>query len=203
MNTLASAICLHSEGFCLLPLLPGGKRPARRWKRLQTERPTADELVEWFARNDYEIGIVTGAISGITVIDCDSLDAAQACRLAGIDSPLTQRTRRGIHLVYRHAGERNTVRVGGVPGVDRRGEGGYVRAYPDAATWTRAAVDAAPLVPEAARDGGRQPERRGKGKSESSGECYIWDDAREAWRYDFDGHSLWFARETMELVGSE
>ena len=160
MNTLASAIRLHAEGFCLLPLLPSGKRPARRWKRLQTERPTADELVEWFARDDYEIGIVTGAISGITVIDCDSLDCGPRPR-------------------------------------------GYVRAYPDAAAWTRAAVEAAPLVPEAAREGGRQPEGRERGKSESVGECYIWDEAREAWRWDFEGHSLWFARETMEFVGSE
>ena len=203
MTTLAFALRLHAEGFCLLPLLPGGKRPARRWKRLQTQRPTADELVEWFADNDYEIGIVTGASSGITVIDCDSIDAAQACRLAGIDSPLMQRTRRGIHIVYRHAGERNTVRVGGMAGVDRRGEGGYVRAYPDAATWTRAAVEAAPLVPEAAREGGRQPEGREMGKSEPGVECYIWDTEREAWRYDFEGHSLWFANGTMELVGSE
>ena len=138
---------LHAQGFCVLPLAAGGKRPARKWKHLQSERPTEDDLIEWFVDCGYEVGIVTGAISGITVIDCDSLEAAQAASKAGLHSLLTQQTKRGIHLVYRHGGERNTVRVGGMAGVDRRGEGGYVRAYPDAARWTRRDVDEARALP--------------------------------------------------------
>ncbi len=154
MTTLDLARHLASEGFCVLPLLPGGKRPAIRWKRLQTERPTDAELVEWFDHHDYEPGIVTGELSGITVIDCDSPEAVATCEATGITSSMTQRTRRGLHLVYRWNGERNTVRLNGMPGVDRRGEGGYVRAYADSAAWTRAAVEAAGITPAGVESAG-------------------------------------------------
>ena len=141
---------LASQGFCILPLCAGGKRPAVKWKRLQTQRPTDAELFVWFAVNDWEPGIVTGAISGITVIDCDSPEAVAACEARGIRSSVTQRTTRGVHIVYRHNGERNTVLLNGMHGVDRRGEGGYVRAYPDSLMWTREAVEAAGQAPAVA-----------------------------------------------------
>jgi hypothetical protein len=189
---LALARHLHAEGFCVLPLLPGGKRPARKWKRFQTERPAVLELIDWFVRNSFEPGIVTGAISGITVIDCDSPEAAVACRNAGIVSSMTQRTRRGIHLVYAHDGERNTVGLNGMPGVDRRGEGGYVRAYPDSIHWTREAVAAAGLVPTMAAD---SPCTRGDEliavgafddpADDATGEPMVWDETRQAWRHDY------------------
>ena len=151
MTNLELARHLAAEGFCVLPLVADGKRPARPWKRLQTTKPSDAELWVWFHENDYTPGIVTGAISGITVIDCDNDAAYVECRDAGIDSPLTQTTKRGRHLVFRHNGERNTVRVHGIAKCDRRGEGGYIRAYPESAAWTRVAVEAAGDAPEIAR----------------------------------------------------
>lgn len=151
MTNLELARHLAAEGFSVLPLCKDGKRPMRKWKRLQTTKPSDKEIYVWFELNDYAPGIVTGAVSGITVIDCDNDAAYVACREAGIDSPLTQTTKRGRHLVFRYSGERNTVRVNGIAKCDRRGEGGYIRAYPESAEWTRAAVDAAGDAPEAAR----------------------------------------------------
>jgi len=199
MTTLALARHLSAQGFCVIPLLPGGKRPARRWKRFQTERPTDAELYEWFAQHDYEPAIVTGAISGITVIDCDSVEAEAMCQARGIRSDLTQRTNRGVHLVYRHDGERNTTRLDGMAGVDLRGEGGYVRAYPDSIAWTREAVSEAGTSPQAS--GERQwclAEAGGNCEedvTEAGGETPVWDAVREAWRLDWidldGGHSVW------------
>jgi hypothetical protein len=168
-DSLALARHLASQGFCVIPLLRGGKKPAVRWKRFQATRPTAAELFAWFADGDLEPGVVTGAISGITVIDCDSPEAIAACEDRGIRSSLTQRTARGLHLVFRHRGERNTVRVDGMPGVDRRGEGGFVRAYPDSLGWTREAVEAASAAPQPA--GAQQPARRANRPS-TRAECF-------------------------------
>jgi hypothetical protein len=172
MSALDLARHLSSEGFCVLPLLPGGKRPARKWKRLQAERPTDAELVEWFGVNDFEPAIVTGAISGITVIDCDSPEAAAMCEARGVQSDLRQRTKRGVHLVFRHAGERNTTGLNGMPGVDRRGEGGYVRAYPDSIAWTREDVNAAGHAPSVASFETASRQRRSVDKTTPRSESF-------------------------------
>lgn len=136
----ALAYGLLSEGLSVIPLLAGGKMPARRWKSYQYEHATIAELVQWFVENDYEPAIVTGEISNITVIDCDNADAVDDCIASGIESPMKQRTKRGVHFVFRFGGERNTVRVNGIDGVDRRGEGGYVKAYPDSGAWTAESI---------------------------------------------------------------
>jgi hypothetical protein len=171
-TSLTLARHLAAQGFCVIPLLRGGKKPAVRWKRFQTQRPSDSELVAWFAAGEWEPAIVTGAISGITVIDCDSLDAIAACEARAIRSILTQRTSRGLHLVFRHGGDRNTVRLDGLAGVDRRGEGGFVRAYPDSLSWTRAAVEAADVAPRpAGASAGNRPARRASTPAPRS-ECF-------------------------------
>jgi hypothetical protein len=145
-KNLALARKLAREGLVIIPLLAGDKKPAVRWKRFQTERPTDAELVEWFSDRNYVPAIVTGELSGITVIDCDSRESAEAWAAGSSSSTIRQTTKRGMHFVYRWAGERNTVRVDGMPGVDRRGEGGYVAAYPESVHWTRERLDAAPTL---------------------------------------------------------
>jgi hypothetical protein len=137
---------LLCEGFSVIPLLSGGKMPAVKWKKYQTELATVEDLVRWFIENDFEPAIVTGELSGITVIDCDNIDAIDACLDSGIESRMTQKTNRGMHFVFRYNGERNTVRVNGMHGVDRRGEGGYVRAYPDCGCWTSEGVMLCPTL---------------------------------------------------------
>jgi hypothetical protein len=145
-KNLALARKLAREGLVIIPLLAGDKKPAVRWKRFQTERPTDAELVEWFSEKNYVPAIVTGELSGITVIDCDNREAAEAWAAGSSSSTIRQTTKRGMHFVYRWAGERNTVRVDGMPGVDRRGEGGYVAAYPESVHWTRERLEAAPTL---------------------------------------------------------
>lgn len=147
-DSFALAYGLVSEGFSVIPLCPRNKVPARKWKEFQTRIATVEELKDWFIDHDFVPGIVTGELSGITVIDCDSDDAIDLVEEAGLESTMMQTTRRGMHLVFRHNGERNTVSVARMPGVDRRGEGGYVKAYPGSAHWTREQVSYAPILEE-------------------------------------------------------
>ena len=142
------AIALHAAalGFSVLPLYDN-KRPAVKWKRLQTERATAAELAEWFVDNDYTPGIITGEMSGIVAVDIDHVDALDAY-LDGpnVESDVMQRTPRGWHYIYTHPGERtpNRQRVGGAM-LDVRGDGGYVVAYDDVLRWTALGVATGPV----------------------------------------------------------
>jgi hypothetical protein len=205
---------LAREGFVVIPLLRDAKRPAVRWKRFQTERPTDAELVEWFSDTDHEPAIVTGELSGITVIDCDTREAAETWPAP---SPIRQTTKRGMHFVFRWNGERNTVAIGGVRGVDRRGEGGYVVAHPECVHWTRDRIDGCEVAPPIACEAGtvfeeaeaseRSP-RASSGKREqwdaTTGEECVWDESRKAWRHDYvDGGrlcSFWIDAETGDLA---
>ena len=136
---------LYRLGFSVIPLR-ADKRPAIRWKRYQYEHATPADLDHWFGLEDWRPGIVCGAVSGLVVVDCDDAATAASFAASASASPLRQRTRRGVHHVYRHPhGDqpRNQQRVGG-QAIDVRANGGYVVAYPDAATWTAETIAAAP-----------------------------------------------------------
>ena len=56
----------------MLPLRPHDKRPLINWTHLQSSRPSEDDLAKWFERwPDANIGIVTGEISNLIVLDVD------------------------------------------------------------------------------------------------------------------------------------
>lgn len=147
-DALELAKRLYRLGFSIIPLT-ADKRPARPWKRYQSERCTPTDLDHWFGLADYRPGIVTGELSGIVVVDCDDEETVAAFRGSYAASPIEQRTRRGSHFVYRHPGWRtpNRQRVDGLP-CDVRGDGGYVVAYADAITWAAQELETAPSYVE-------------------------------------------------------
>lgn len=60
-------------GWPVIPIVPHGKRPSVAWLEYQQRLPTNRELDAWFsASSDANIGIVTGAISGLVVVDVDA-----------------------------------------------------------------------------------------------------------------------------------
>jgi hypothetical protein len=67
------------RGFSIIPLKPKDKRPAiPSWLEFQKRIPTEEELEQWFGNGSSNgIGIVTGNISGLTVVDLDSQEAVQ------------------------------------------------------------------------------------------------------------------------------
>jgi len=119
-------------GFSVIPLL-GNKKPVLKWEEFQKRKATDQEIDSWFyGHPDYMIGIVTGEISDLTVVDID--DDAGKENMAkllpdGLDAPTVHTPRGGFHLYCRYyRGLRNMARL--MPGVDIRSEGGYVVAPP-------------------------------------------------------------------------
>lgn len=129
LTLLDDALELASRGWSLHPCLPGDKRPATKWRDTATNDPATVSAWwsdEWKTAN---IGVATGAPSGIIVVDIDDLDSIQTLREKGdLPSTLTARTPRGgLHLYYRR-GQLEVPNSAGAlaPGVDVRGDGGYV-----------------------------------------------------------------------------
>ena len=96
------------------------------------------QVTEWFAGTRHNIGIATGAVSNLIVLDIDPRhggDATLACfeRLQG-KLPPTVRFKTGgggQHILFRHPGGYIPNSAGKIgPGVDVRGDGGYIVAPP-------------------------------------------------------------------------
>ena len=146
----------------VIPMRARDKRPAIRWQEYQQRRADKKEIHEWCERwPDGNVGIVTGAISGLVVLDVDprhggdeSLD--QFIREHG-PLPLTIESRTGgggRHLYFSCPGDMVRNKVGLERGIDVRGEGGCVVAPPSvhssgkAYAWREGhAPNEAPLAP--------------------------------------------------------
>jgi hypothetical protein len=154
--TLTAALAYHARGWTPLPTDAGSKLPLIPWRRYQTERPTADEVRGWWERHPTAgVGVVTGAVSGLVVLDLDGARALDALRAWGVTAlprtPMVE-TGRGTHVYLAHPGGTVGNRAGVLPGVDLRAAGGYVVAPPSRHAsgrlyrW-RIAPDEAPLAP--------------------------------------------------------
>ena len=125
-----------SLGWSVIPVRPGEKLPAVPWAAYQRERATAAQLHDWFAVGGYGIGIVTGAISGIFVLDFDGEIGQELLtrleREHGI-LPVTPNALTpggGVHVIVQHPGRPVPTKKHVLPGMDVRGDGGFIVAHP-------------------------------------------------------------------------
>ncbi len=114
-----------SLGWGLIPLIgkipPAGLTGWRTWPRT-----TLDEVQRWYAQGWTNVGLRTGFLSGIFVIDVDP--GADVSPLE-LPETLMAKTGRpgGMHYYFRMPKLRLTTSVGKLgPDIDTRGEGGYV-----------------------------------------------------------------------------
>jgi hypothetical protein len=130
-NTLKpTAETLRGFGFSIIPLTANSKQAAISWKTYQQRHPTSNELAAWFETATVtNIGIITGRISRLVVLDIDRHDRLNDLVTACTDllQTLTVRTRRGYHLYYRIP-EDVHVPTQRADGIDLQGEGAYVVA---------------------------------------------------------------------------
>ena len=121
---------LHRLGFALFPLQPGRKHPASGLAPHGCKNATREtvRLLAWADDPALNIGIATGQLSGVFVLDLDSAEAGAEAASRGLPPTLAVVTPRGRHLYFRHPGGavRNRVRI--FPDADIRGDGGYVVA---------------------------------------------------------------------------
>lgn len=144
-------IALHylRQNWSVIPIDPNTKRPLVAWTQFQNRRATPAEVREWYATfQGAGVGIVTGKISQLVVVDFDG-DAA-INNLGEWPETYEVQTPNGIHRYYLLGPDDRAVT--GVSmfgrGVDVRGEGGYVIAPPTTRRDGQAyvlTVDQAPL----------------------------------------------------------
>ena len=123
-----------ARGWSVLPLR--GKISTIAWQEFQARRPSPLELSNWFLESRTPptgIGIVTGRVSRLVVVDCDTQADAMFWSSHYPSSPLIAETGGGgSHFYYAYpmdASVRNRVKVLSRR-IDIRGDGGYVVAPP-------------------------------------------------------------------------
>lgn len=132
MSMLDAALTYAARGWYVFPLRPRDKRPATARGFKDATRDEQQIRAWWSENQEYNIGIATGATSGIVVIDTDNAAAEEYVASRGDVQTLMQQTAHGRHRFYRAPGYevRNTTRLHGVHGLDVRGDGGYIVAAP-------------------------------------------------------------------------
>lgn len=162
MNFLEEAKKYLLRGWSVVPLEAKGKKPLISWKEYQERQATVNEVESWF-RWENNLGIVTGKISGITVIDCDSPAAIDLASKNGLPTCPTVKTGKGYHFYYAYEpGVGNFQKRDDLPGIDLRGDGGFVVAppsiHPSGAvySWEGETRELPPLPKWILRDGERK-----------------------------------------------
>ncbi|NIO42001.1 MAG: DNA primase [Burkholderiales bacterium] len=127
-----------ARGWSVVPAEARGKRPVLPWLEFQQRRADAGEARHWFeARKQANVAVVTGVVSGLVVLDIDVAHGGQDSleQLEGEHGALPATIEAitgggGRHLYFRHPGAVVRNRVGLMPGIDVRGDGGCVVAPP-------------------------------------------------------------------------
>lgn len=133
-----AALDYRRAGWSVLPVRPGEKRPLIRWETLQRKHASPDDIAAWFTRwPEANVGVVTGTISGLVVLDVDPHHGGEESlhRIEATEGPLqpTVEARSGgggRHLYFAHPGGVVRNRAGIAAGIDLRGDGGYIVAPP-------------------------------------------------------------------------
>lgn len=102
-KTCKRALELYDRGYSIIPLNPDSKKPKlESWKQYQTERPSREKVKKWFSE-PANIGIITGQVSNLLVLDLDSQDAikwAKSHEFSGVTPSVI--THRGYHLYFEY-----------------------------------------------------------------------------------------------------
>jgi len=137
-DTHAAAMVYAARGWSVIPMQQRGKRPLVAWLEFQRRLAGPDEIDAWYRRwPDANVGIVTGRVSGLVVVDIDvgHGGAESLVRLESERGPLLPTVEAltgggGRHFYFAHPGGLVPNRAGIAPGIDVRGDGGCVVAPP-------------------------------------------------------------------------
>ena len=134
MSLLNIALEYLKHNFSIIPC-GRDKKPLIKWIEFQNRKPTEEEVRGWFRKwPDANIGLVTGKISGIVVVDIDDMEQGPKNLSKYIDlkveTPSASTPRGGAHLFFKHPGLELNNNAKAVLGCDFRGDGGYVLVAP-------------------------------------------------------------------------
>jgi hypothetical protein len=133
---LDHALALARRGIAVFPLQPKSKIPFPNTHGCLDASKDEQQIAEWWSRTpDANIGIATGAESGLWVLDIDGDDGIKSLQELMRQHGMMPRTWQastgnGFHLYFQHPGGRISNSRRRLPGIDTRGDGGYVVAPP-------------------------------------------------------------------------
>jgi len=134
-NLLKAALWYAKNGYSVIPL-KDNKKPYVKWTVYQKEKPEIKQLTRWWGKwPQANIGLVTGEISNLIVIDIDlykrkeALDEMQALIPENLEFPIAKSPQGGQHWYFAYQnGLQNVSDV--LPNIDIRTDGGYITAPP-------------------------------------------------------------------------
>ena len=137
-TTEQAALDYLNRGWSVIPVRERAKRPAIRWKTYQSKCASKKTLHDWFRRSpDYNVAIVTGALSRLVVLDVDprhgGKDSLRELEREHGSLPTTMESITGgggRHVYFSHPGGEVHNRTNISPGIDLRGDGGCIVAPP-------------------------------------------------------------------------
>jgi hypothetical protein len=133
---LASALALAQKGMAVFPCRPRDKRPATAHGLKDATHDLAVIRQWWKDEPACNIGIATGAVSRVFAIDIDGFDAEVELRKleaehGALPPTVEALSARGRHLYFQMPEIPIANSAGKIaPGIDVRGNGGYVLAPP-------------------------------------------------------------------------
>lgn len=138
LTTEEAALEYLGRGWSVIPFREKAKRPAVPWKAYQEKFVSEKTLHEWFRRSpDYNVGIVTGTLSGLVVVDVDPRHGGnESLRKLEREHGSLPKTMESItggggrHLYFSHPGGEVHNRTNIEPGIDLRGDGGCIVTPP-------------------------------------------------------------------------
>lgn len=129
----------------MFPVSNETKIPLIKWDRLQDELPTAEEVIEWFTPNNRSVGVATGKVSNLFLLDFDFTKHPESrvwyeTIKHRLPRTWTEQTKSGgLHVYLRWVSaldqkKTNTTGASGdspfPKGVDTKGYGGYSKITP-------------------------------------------------------------------------
>lgn len=137
-TTEQAALDYLDLGWSVIPVREREKRPAVAWKAYQSKVVSRETLHDWFRRSpDYNVAVVTGALSGLVVLDVDPRHGGDESlkELEHEHGPLPKTVESitgggGRHVYFSHPGEEVHNRANIKPGIDLRGDGGCIVVPP-------------------------------------------------------------------------
>src|SRR3989344_5634418 len=119
---LSEALHYVELGFSVIPVSQD-KKPLINWQIYQKEQATKEHVKQWFTQfPNANVGIVTGAISGVVVVDVEAGGKTENLP----PTVISQTGGGGWHFFYKHPERivKNAVRI--LEKTDIRGDGGFV-----------------------------------------------------------------------------
>lgn len=179
---LTAALAYESYGFSVIPCRPGSKIPAIDWKQYQEKRASREQIEAWWKQEpNYNVAVVTGEISGISVVDVDGEKGEESLRTLSTPLPETRthKTPHGRHHIYLYQSQLHTG-ANFLPGIDVRSDGGIVIMPPSKAEGleykreNRLDIEEFDEPPEILLATTRGSERESSTTTALSGEAKLW-----------------------------